>query len=84
MSSDTHRMAILTYDGVTLLELAGPAEVPGEADPLGAGYRIALGATTVLRQAVHRDLLPQGIERLLPGGRGDHHLPPGVDARGSH
>ncbi|MGW2938844.1 GlxA family transcriptional regulator [Streptomyces sp. NPDC001156] len=46
MSSETHRVAILVYDGVALLDVAGPAEVFGEANRLGADYRIALLSTT--------------------------------------
>jgi transcriptional regulator GlxA family with amidase domain len=38
----THRVAFLVYDGVTLLDLAGPAEVFKEANRFGADYRIAL------------------------------------------
>src|SRR4051812_30342706 len=41
-----HRVAILVYDGVKLLDVAGPAEVFGEANRLGAGYRIVLLSTT--------------------------------------
>lgn len=37
-----HRVAILVYDGVTLLDVAGPAEVFKEANRFGADYRIAL------------------------------------------
>jgi len=39
-------VAILVYDGVKLLDVAGPAEVFGEANLLGAAYRIALLSTT--------------------------------------
>ncbi|GAA5016916.1 GlxA family transcriptional regulator [Streptomyces siamensis] len=46
MSSTTHRVAILVYDGVNLLDVAGPAEVFGEANRLGADYRIVLLSTT--------------------------------------
>ncbi|MGW3667033.1 GlxA family transcriptional regulator [Streptomyces sp. NPDC005141] len=46
MSADTHRVAILVYDGVKLLDVVGPAEVFGEANLLGADYRIALVSTT--------------------------------------
>ncbi|MEU6342888.1 GlxA family transcriptional regulator [Streptomyces sp. NPDC046977] len=46
MSSGTHRVAILVYDGVALLDVAGPAEVFGEANRLGADYRIVLLSTT--------------------------------------
>ncbi|MET8563817.1 GlxA family transcriptional regulator [Streptomyces flaveolus] len=46
MSSDTHRVAILVYDGVKLLDVVGPAEVFGEANLLGADYGIALVSTT--------------------------------------
>ncbi|MEV6741710.1 GlxA family transcriptional regulator [Streptomyces sp. NPDC051104] len=47
MSSDMqHRVAMLVYDGVKLLDVAGPADVFAEANRLGAGYRIALLSTT--------------------------------------
>lgn len=46
MSSRPHRVAILVYDGVKLLDVAGPAEVFGEANLLGADYRITLVSTT--------------------------------------
>ncbi|SEC25672.1 Transcriptional regulator GlxA family, contains an amidase domain and an AraC-type DNA-binding HTH domain [Streptomyces misionensis] len=46
MSSGTHRVAVLVYDGVKLLDVAGPAEVFGEANLLGADYRITLVSTT--------------------------------------
>jgi transcriptional regulator GlxA family with amidase domain len=42
VSSGTHRVSILVYDGVKLLDVAGPGEVFGEANLLGADYRIAL------------------------------------------
>ncbi|MEV4051910.1 GlxA family transcriptional regulator [Amycolatopsis sp. NPDC049688] len=37
-----HRVAFLLYDGVTLLDFAGPAEVFKEANRFGAGYRMVL------------------------------------------
>ncbi|GHA70940.1 AraC family transcriptional regulator [Streptomyces tauricus] len=46
MSSTPHRVAILVYDGVKLLDVVGPAEVFGEANVLGADYRITLLSTT--------------------------------------
>ncbi|WP_433917690.1 GlxA family transcriptional regulator [Streptomyces canus] len=46
MSTGPHRVAVLVYDGVKLLDVAGPAEVFGEANLLGADYRIALVSTT--------------------------------------
>ncbi|MGW5046993.1 GlxA family transcriptional regulator [Streptomyces griseoluteus] len=46
MSSGTHRVAVLVYDGVKLLDFSGPAEVFGEANLLGADYRITLVSTT--------------------------------------
>ncbi|MFF7974879.1 hypothetical protein [Streptomyces sp. NPDC007905] len=46
MSSATHRVAELVHDGVKLLDVAGPAEVFGEANLLGADYRISLVSTT--------------------------------------
>jgi transcriptional regulator GlxA family with amidase domain len=39
-------VAILVYDGVKLLDVVGPAEVFGEANLLGADYRIVLLSTT--------------------------------------
>src|SRR3954465_6770717 len=38
----THRVAILVYDQVKLLDVAGPAEVFGEANRLGASYDVVL------------------------------------------
>ncbi|MGZ0201489.1 GlxA family transcriptional regulator [Streptomyces sp. RM1] len=46
MSSGTHRVAVLVHDRVKLLDVAGPAEVFGEANLLGADYRITLVSTT--------------------------------------
>jgi transcriptional regulator GlxA family with amidase domain len=46
VSTGPHRVAVLVYDGVKLLDVAGPAEVFGEANLLGADYRIALVSTT--------------------------------------
>ncbi|MFC9840265.1 GlxA family transcriptional regulator [Rhodococcus sp. NPDC127530] len=37
-----HRVAILAYDGVKLLDVAGPAEVFAEANRFGADYKIVL------------------------------------------
>ncbi|GHE93281.1 GlxA family transcriptional regulator [Streptomyces fumanus] len=42
MNAGSHRVAVLVYDGVKLLDVAGPGEVFGEANLLGADYRIAL------------------------------------------
>ncbi|MFI5606428.1 GlxA family transcriptional regulator [Amycolatopsis sp. NPDC051903] len=41
-----HRVAIFVYDGVTLLDVAGPAEVFKEANRFGADYRIVLVSPT--------------------------------------
>ncbi|KKK06552.1 GlxA family transcriptional regulator [Micromonospora sp. HK10] len=46
MSAGTHRVAILVYDGVTLLDVAGPAEVFREANRFGADYGIVLLSPT--------------------------------------
>ncbi|GHB72010.1 AraC family transcriptional regulator [Streptomyces viridiviolaceus] len=46
MGSATHRVAILVYDGVKLLDVVGPAEVFGEANRLGADYKIVLVSPT--------------------------------------
>ncbi|MEV4618784.1 GlxA family transcriptional regulator [Asanoa sp. NPDC049573] len=43
---EPHRIAILVYDGVTLLDVAGPAEVFKEANRLGADYRMVLLSPT--------------------------------------
>jgi transcriptional regulator GlxA family with amidase domain len=42
----SRRVAFLVYDGVTLLDVAGPAEVFREANRLGADYRIVLVSPT--------------------------------------
>jgi transcriptional regulator GlxA family with amidase domain len=44
--SEPRRVAILVYDDVTLLDVAGPAEVFKEANRFGAEYRIALLSPT--------------------------------------
>ncbi|MEU6041786.1 DJ-1/PfpI family protein [Actinomadura sp. NPDC047616] len=41
-----HRVAILVYDGVTLLDVAGPGEAFKEANRFGADYRIVLLSPT--------------------------------------
>lgn len=46
MSPTAHRVVILVYDGVTLLDVAGPAEVFAEANRFGAGYEIVLVSPT--------------------------------------
>ncbi|WP_426247637.1 GlxA family transcriptional regulator [Nocardioides sp. LHG3406-4] len=45
-TSGAHRVVILVYDGVKLLDVAGPAEVFAEANRLGADYRIMLVSPT--------------------------------------
>ena len=45
-NSVPRRVAILVYDGVTLLDVAGPAEVFREANRFGADYRIVLLSPT--------------------------------------
>ncbi|HEY0542108.1 MAG TPA: AraC family transcriptional regulator, partial [Actinoallomurus sp.] len=42
----SHGVAFLVYDGVTLLDVAGPAEVFKEANRFGADYRIVLLSPT--------------------------------------
>ncbi|MET8907843.1 DJ-1/PfpI family protein [Micromonospora sp. NPDC004551] len=46
MNAGPHRVAIFVYDGVTLLDVAGPAEVFKEANRFGADYRIVLLSPT--------------------------------------
>lgn len=45
-SPHPHRVAILVYDGVKLLDVAGPAEVFAEANRCGADYQIVLLSPT--------------------------------------
>jgi transcriptional regulator GlxA family with amidase domain len=40
--TNAHRVTVLVYDGVKLLDVAGPTEVFAEANRLGAGYRVTL------------------------------------------
>jgi transcriptional regulator GlxA family with amidase domain len=46
VGTDPHRVVVLVHDGVKMLDVAGPAEVFGEANLLGAHYRIAVVSTT--------------------------------------
>jgi transcriptional regulator GlxA family with amidase domain len=46
VSTGAHRVAVLVYDGVKLLDVADPAEVFGEANLLGADYRLDLVSAT--------------------------------------
>jgi transcriptional regulator GlxA family with amidase domain len=57
-----HRVAILVYDQVKLLDVAGPAEVFAEANRLGASYEI------VLLSATGDDVLSSLGIRLSVGG----------------
>jgi transcriptional regulator GlxA family with amidase domain len=41
-----HRVVFLVYDGVTLLDVAGPAEVFTEANRFGADYRVVMLSPT--------------------------------------
>ncbi|MET7737517.1 GlxA family transcriptional regulator [Streptomyces sp. NPDC005402] len=78
MSSVPHQVAILVYDGVKMLDVVGPAEVFGEANLLGADYRITLLSTTGadvtssigMRIAVDGSAAPQADPDtlLVPGG----------------
>ncbi|MDV6247260.1 GlxA family transcriptional regulator [Rhodococcus opacus] len=45
-SPHPHRVAVLVYDGVKLLDVAGPAEVFAEANRCGADYQIVLLSPT--------------------------------------
>ncbi|MBF4571903.1 DJ-1/PfpI family protein [Herbiconiux sp. VKM Ac-1786] len=42
MSSSGHRVALLVFDDMKLLDLAGPAEVFAEANHFGADYRMSM------------------------------------------
>ncbi|MFD8078703.1 GlxA family transcriptional regulator [Streptomyces sp. NPDC059718] len=46
MDSAAHQVVILVYDGVTLLDVAGPAEVFAEANRFGADYQVVLVSPT--------------------------------------
>ena len=73
-----HRVAVLVYDGVKLLDVAGPVDVFAEANRLGADYRVVLvspsGADVVtsvgIRMAVDGDLhlAPAARTVLVAGG----------------
>ncbi|MGD8165738.1 GlxA family transcriptional regulator [Herbiconiux sp. P16] len=75
---DGHRVAVLVYEGVKLLDVAGPTEVFAEANRLGADYRVVLvspsGAdvTTSLGIRIAVDggpeLLPAPRTFLIAGG----------------
>jgi transcriptional regulator GlxA family with amidase domain len=76
-SHRVHRVVVLVYDGVKLLDVAGPADVFSEANRLGADYRVELvspaGADVVtsigIRLAV--DLTPEQVttaDTLLVAG----------------
>lgn len=39
MARGTHRVGVLVFDGMKLLDLSGPAEVFSEANRFGADYR---------------------------------------------
>jgi transcriptional regulator GlxA family with amidase domain len=76
--ADPHVVAILVFDGVKLLDVAGPAEVFAEANRLGADYRVALVSpdgrdvtTSVgIQLAVHggTELQPPPDTFLIAGG----------------
>ena len=59
-------MAILVYDGVTLLDVAGPAEVFKEANRLGANYQIVLLSPTG-EDVVMTDVANAVGQRSRPG-----------------
>ena len=44
--TDGHVVTVLVYDGVKLLDVAGPTEVLAEANRLGADYRVVLVSPT--------------------------------------
>ncbi|MER7802013.1 GlxA family transcriptional regulator [Streptomyces parvulus] len=78
MSSAAHRVTVLVYDGVKLLDVAGPAEVFGEANLLGADYRVHLvspsgsDVTSSIGMRITVDgasaAAPDAGTFLLPGG----------------
>jgi hypothetical protein len=76
--SGPHRVAILVYDGVKLLDVAGPADVFAEANRLGADYQVVLVSPTGadvtssigIRMAVDGDTdsVPAAATFLVAGG----------------
>ncbi|EHN78009.1 araC family transcriptional regulator [Streptomyces coelicoflavus ZG0656] len=42
MTAGTHRVGVLVFDGMKLLDLSGPAEVFSEANRFGADYRLSI------------------------------------------
>jgi transcriptional regulator GlxA family with amidase domain len=46
VDAGSHSVAVLVYDGVKLLDVAGPVEVFAEANRFGANYRVSLVSPT--------------------------------------
>ncbi|MEV4313491.1 DJ-1/PfpI family protein [Actinocrispum sp. NPDC049592] len=73
-----HRVVFLVYDGVTLLDLAGPAEVFKTANQFGARYRIELlspaGADVTSNLGVRI-----AVDGAVSAGPIDTFLVPGAD-----
>ncbi|MDQ0923859.1 transcriptional regulator GlxA family with amidase domain [Pseudarthrobacter sp. W1I19] len=67
----SHLVAILVYDGVKLLDVAGPADVFAEANRLGADYRIALLSPTgsAVTTSTGIGLAVEGGVSFMPGPR---------------
>jgi transcriptional regulator GlxA family with amidase domain len=68
--SEDHGVAIVVYDGVKLLDVAGPADVFAEANRLGARYRI-----TLVSPDGHDVTTSVGIRLTVDGGTATASVP---------
>ncbi|WP_082964887.1 GlxA family transcriptional regulator [Mycobacterium sp. ACS1612] len=73
------RVAIFVYDGVTLLDVAGPAEVFKEANRFGADYQIALLSPTGASVASNLGFKVDVDGAVSDGTASDTYLVPGSD-----
>ncbi|MCX2711541.1 hypothetical protein [Mycolicibacterium sp. J2] len=72
MAVPAHRLiVVLVYDGVTALDVAGPAEVFKEANRFGADYRMVLLSPTgdTVLSNLGFGMTDDGTSRLIRAGR---------------
>jgi transcriptional regulator GlxA family with amidase domain len=92
-TSSVHRVGILVFDGVKMLDVAGPAEVFAEANLSEANYRISMisadgrDVSTSIGMRIPVDGRAEGAERfdtvLVAGGEVFPSKPVGDDLRGA-
>ncbi len=74
--SSEHRVGVLVFDGMKMLDLSGPAEVFSEANRFGAAYRLSIvsvggkpaRSSIGVPVSADADALDTRL-RHLPGGR---------------